>query len=189
MNKRIVFLLWVLVILTAFYFYFFQNDLVRLGVSWLMSRPLSWRYAVFLILGCLRGFTLIPVTYIIFLGLIFLPALPAYILIMVGVMVSSACIYYFAEYLGLANYFERRYSRQIAQLRLVLKKNELPIVISWSFFPFTPTDLMCYMCGSLRVNIRKFLLGVFIGESISCAIYVFVGKDVILFVIYKLLGV
>ncbi len=189
MSKRIVFWLWVSIIATAFYFYFFQNNLIRSGIAQLIDMPLSWRYAIFLILGCLRGFTLIPVTYLILLGLVFLPAWPAYILIIIGVMVSSACIYYFAEYLGLAGYFERRYSRQVAQLRSTLKKNELPIVIGWSFFPFTPTDLMCYICGSLKIDVRKFLLGVFIGEGISCAIYIFAGKGLILFVLYGLLGV
>lgn len=189
MNKRIVFWLWVSVIASAFYFYFFRNDLIWTSIVWLMDLPLSWRYAIFLILGCLRGFTLIPVTYLILLGLVFLPAWPAYILVIVGVMVSSSCIYYFAEYLGLANHFEHRYSRQLIQLKSVLKKNELPIVIGWSFFPFTPTDLMCYVCGLLKIDIRKFLLGVFIGEGISCAIYIFVGKDLLLLILYRILGV
>ena len=189
MNRHIVFWLWIAVIATALYFYFFRNDLILSGLAQLMRLPLSWRYAIFLILGCLRGFTLIPVTYLILLGLVFLPSMPAYILTLVGVMVSSACIYYFAEYLGLASYFERHYPQQITKLKRVMSKNELPIVITWSFLPFTPTDVMCYMCGSLRVNVRKFLFGVLVGEGISCAIYIFVGKSLLLDVLHRFLGV
>lgn len=188
MNKHIVFWLWLSVIATALYFYFFQNDLIQVGIVQLMDLPLSWRYAIFIILGCLRGFTLIPVTYLILLGLVFLPATPAYILTIIGVMVSSTCIYYFAEYLGLGSYFERRYPNQISKLKLVIHKNELPIVIGWSFFPFTPTDLMCYICGSLKIDFKKFLFGVLVGEGISCAIYIFIGKELLLQVLHRVLG-
>lgn len=188
MKKHIVFWVWIALIASAIYFSFFRNDLIRAGVSQLLNLPLSWRYAIFLILGCLRGFSLIPITYLILLGLVFLPALPAYILTIIGAMVSSASIYYFAEYLGLADYFERRYPRQIVQLKSVMRKNELPIVIGWSFFPLTPTDLMCYACGSLKIDVRKLLLGVFIGEGISCAIYIFAGKEFILLIMHRFFG-
>lgn len=188
MRKHIIFGLWVVVIASALYFYFFRSDLIRAGIVQLMDLPASWRYTIFLILGCLRGFTLIPVTYLILLGLIFLPAGPAYVLTIIGVMVASTCIYYFAEYLGLAGYFEHQYPRQIVRLKTMMRKNELPIVIGWSFFPFTPTDLMCYMCGSLKIDVRKFLFGVFIGEGISCALYIFAGKGLLLFLVHKILG-
>ena len=71
MNKNVVFWLWVAVIASALYFYFFRNDLIRVGILRLMDLPLSWRYTIFLIFGCLRGFTLIPITYLILLGLVF----------------------------------------------------------------------------------------------------------------------
>ncbi len=188
MRKHIIFWLWVLIILSALYFYFFRNDLILAGVAQMMRLPLAWRYAIFLILGCLRGFTLIPVTYLILLGLVFLPAGHAYLLTIIGVMVASTSIYYFAEYLGLAGYFERYYPRQIARLKSVMRKNELPIVIGWSFFPITPTDVMCYMCGSLKVNFKKFFFGVLVGEGISCAIYIFVGKGLLLLILHRIFG-
>ena len=159
MNKHVIFGLWVVVIAGALYVYFFRNDLFLAGIALLTRLPLVWRYWIYLILGCLRGFTFIPVTYLILLGLV-----------------------------GLAGYFERHYPRQIAKLKFVMRKNELPIVISWSFFPFTPTDVMCYMCGSLRIDFKKFFFGVLVGEGISCAIYIFVGKELLLFLLHKLIG-
>jgi uncharacterized membrane protein YdjX (TVP38/TMEM64 family) len=186
--KNIAIWVWIAVIAAALYAYFFKADLIRIQVDHILNFPLSWRYALYLILGCLRGFTFIPVTYLILLGLVFLPATPAYILTLIGVIVSSACIYYFAGYIGLADFFERYYPDQIAKLKSVISKNELPIVISWSFFPFTPTDVMCYVCGSLGVNFKKFLAGVLIGEGISCALYIFAGKELLLFLVHKLIG-
>ena len=52
-----------------------------------------------------------------------------------------------------------------------------PIVILWSFFPLAPTDLVCYVCGALKVDLKKCLLGVVIGEGAICAIYIFMGTQ------------
>ena len=188
MKKPVIFWVWVLVVITAFYFYFFQNDLIRAWITGLMNLPLSWRYAIFIILGCVRWLTLIPVTYLILLGLVFLPAGPAYAFTIIGVIVSSTCIYYFAEYLGLAGFFRRAYPKQIIKLHSVMQNNEMPIVIAWSFLPFAPTDVMCYVCGSLKIDYKKFIFGVVIGEGISCAFYIFAGRELLLFVVHKILG-
>ncbi len=180
--------LWFAVIAAALYAYFFQNAFIQAEVAKLLNLPPVWRYSIYLILGCLRGFTFVPVTYLILLGLVFLPVTPAYLLTIAGVMVSSTCIYYFADYTGLAAYVERVYPKQVAKLKTVMQKNELPIVIAWSFFPITPTDVMCYVCGSLEVDFKKFFIGVLIGEGISCALYIFAGKELLLFLVHKLIG-
>jgi uncharacterized membrane protein YdjX (TVP38/TMEM64 family) len=60
-------------------------------------------------------------------------------------------------------------------LRALLARRELPIVITWSFFPFAPTDLVCYVCGTLKIDVRKCLFGVTLGEGAICAVYVAVG--------------
>ncbi len=186
--RRVVFWVWAAVIASALYFYFFKNAFIYEEVQKLLNLPLVWRMAIFLALSCIRGFTLVPVTYLILLGLVFLPSTPAYILTMIGVIVSSGCIYYFAEYLGIASFFERAHHKQVLKLKSVLQKNELPIVVAWSFFPLAPTDVMCYVCGSLRIDIKKFLLGVFIGEGIACALYIFAGKELLLLIVHKIIG-
>ena len=94
--KKWALIAWLTIIIGALYLYFFQGGLIRAEILKIAGLPLLWLCIIYLVLGCLRGFTLIPVTYLIFLGLVFLPALPAYILTIIGVMVSSACIYYFS---------------------------------------------------------------------------------------------
>jgi len=142
--------------------------------------PAYVRYLVYLLIGALRGFTLIPSTYLIVLGLLFIPPLALFILTMAGIMVSATLIYYFSELTHLGSSLERKYPKQIAKIKTMLEKNELPVVILWSMFPFTPTDLICYVCGSLKIDIKKYLLGVFIGEGITCAVYIFFGKEMLL---------
>ena len=47
-------------------------------------------YALFLLLGSLRGFTLIPSTYLVAVGLLLFPPWPLFLLVMGGILVSSA---------------------------------------------------------------------------------------------------
>ena len=35
--------------------------------------------------------------------------------------------------------------------------------------------MLCYVCGSLKINFKKFLFGVIIGEGTVYAIYIFLG--------------
>ena len=172
--------IWITVILIALYLYFFHKGFLEEEVSRIADLPLYIRYGTYLLLGCLRGFTLIPVTYLIILGLIFLPPMPLFILTLIGVVVSSTVIYYFSDLMHLSEFFEHKYPAQITKLKSAIEKNELPIVILWSMLPFAPTDVICYVCGSLEINVKKFLVGVFIGEAITCALYIFLEKQALL---------
>ena len=178
MNHRTLILsLWIGLATTALYVYFSQRDLPQALALEFAGAPPWWAYAVYLALGCIRGFTLVPATYLVFLGMLVLPPLPLYALTLVGIVVSSAAVYFFAEAMRFDEFFQRRYRAQVARLRALLTRRELPIVIAWSFFPIAPTDLVCYVCGALRVDLRKCLIGVTIGEGTICAIYIFLGAQ------------
>lgn len=178
MNHRCTVLgLWLTVVVTALYGYFFHRDALQQLLTELSASPPSWIYAVYLALGCLRGFTLLPVTYLVVAGMLVLPPLPLYLLTVAGIIVSSAAVYYFAEAMQFDTFFEKRYGPQVARLRALMARRELPIVIIWSFFPIAPTDLVCYVCGALNVDLKKCLLGITIGEGTICAIYIFLGDQ------------
>ena len=184
-NKKVkygVIFLWLLFFCLSLYTYFFDSNFLQNKFFHIFGSSFILGYAIFLLAGCLRGFTLIPVTYFIFAGIVLLPPWPLYIFIMIGVLVSSTCVYYFSEYLNFDQYFESKYPRQIKKLKEILTKNELPIVTVWSFMPFLPTDLICYVCGALEVDIKKFLFGVVLGEGVSCAIYIFLGKELLQYI-------
>lgn len=174
-HQKLVFLLWLAFLATALFSYFFHRDALQRLLLELSASPPAWAYAVYLALGCVRGFTLIPVTYLVVAGMLILPPLPLYALTVAGIIVSSAAVYYFAEAMQFDRFFMKRYAPQVARLRALMARRELPIVIAWSFFPIAPTDLVCYVCGALKVNLMKCLLGVTIGEGAICAIYIFLG--------------
>ena len=174
-HRKGFLILWIALLMSALYIYGFHRDALNALLFRLSAAPPGCAYVVYLVLGCIRGFTLIPATYLVVAGMLVLPPLPLYALTIVGIIVSSAAVYYFADVMQFDRFFERRYAPQVARLRALIRRRELPIVIAWSFFPIAPTDLVCYVCGALKVDLRKCLLGVAVGEGAICAIYIFLG--------------
>lgn len=161
MSHRIpLLILWLALLGTALFSYAFHREALASLLRELSGAPPVSAYAAYLALGCLRGFTLIPATYLVVAGMFVLPAVPLYVLTVAGILVSSTAVYYFAEAMRFDQFFEARYGPQVAKLRALMTRRELPIVIAWSFFPIAPTDLVCYVCGALRVDVKKCLLGV-----------------------------
>lgn len=177
--RMYLFVLWFIVFSASIFVYFFDKSAITEKFVKIFTTSSLLGYSIFLLMSSLRGFTLIPVTYFIIVGLVFIKPVPLYIMTIIGVMISSACVYYFSEFLNFDEYFEENHKRQIDKIKNVITKNELPIVITWSFMPFLPTDVMCYVCGTLDIPVRKFLLGVLIGEGTACAIYIFLGKEIL----------
>ncbi len=167
--------LWFVLVLVALYLYFFNRDFFQYQLGEIVQTSIYLAYAVLLLIGSIRGFTLVPITYLIILGLLFFPPWPLFVIIILGALVSSASVYYFFKFLDLDTLFEKKYGKEIDRVRQALAKNELPIIIGWSAFPFLPTDVICYICGTLEVDIKKLLLGVFIGESLMSGAYIFFG--------------
>ena len=62
-------------------------------------------------------------------------------------------------------------------MKALITEHEVPIIIGWSFFPLVPTDLICYVCGVLRVNFVKFIVSVTLGEGAICAVYIYGGDQ------------
>ena len=136
-------------------------------------------YGLFLLLGSVRGFTLVPSTYLVALGLLLFPPWPLFWSAMAGIVASSLSVYYFAEYMQLAALLEERYGTQADRVRRSLSSNQLPLIVCWSAAPLLPTDLICYLAGTMRIDVKRLILGVTIGESLTVASYVFLGHQLV----------
>jgi len=134
-------------------------------------------YAMYLLLGAVRGFAFIPVTNLLLLAIPIFPPVPLLAMTLVGIAISSACIYAFAGSLKLGEYFERKHAEHAQRVRTALQKNPTAIVTAWSFLPVVPTDLICYICGVMKISFPRFMFGVLVGEGAICAIYVFAGAS------------
>jgi len=168
-------IVWIAGASTALFVYFRHRDVLEDLIGGAAETSLVTGGLVYLVLGCLRGFTLIPATSLVLLGIVFFRPGPLFALTLAGILVSSASVYYFAEALHLDEVLKRKRPGQLDRVRRLLERRGLPIIIGWSFFPFVPTDLICYLAGVVRLPIAKVLLGVAIGEGGICAIYIFLG--------------
>ncbi|MGD9630769.1 MAG: TVP38/TMEM64 family protein [Pyrinomonadaceae bacterium] len=134
---------------------------------------------VYLVISTFRGFTLLPSTPLILAGSILFPHRPFLVLAVsiFGILASSSMIYWFSEFLGLSGHFEARKGEAVKRIRTRLERpGGIIFVAVWAFFPLVPTDAVCYVAGSIRMNFPKFIGAIFIGELLLCVLYVFAGN-------------
>lgn len=135
-------------------------------------------WIVYLIFSIVRGITLLPSTPLVLAGTMLFPGQPWAVLgvSMTGILLSSTMIYYFSDLLGFDEYFERKNPDLSHKVKAKL---EHPLgflfVAGWAFFPFVPTDLVCYLAGTTKMNFAKFITAVGVGEVILCSFYIFFG--------------
>ena len=125
-----------------------------------------------------RGLTLLPSTPLVIAGTMIFPESPALVLLIsiFGIFVSSSMIYFFSDHLGFSEYFERKRPEQIHKIKRQLEKPlGIFFVFIWAFFPFVPTDAICYVAGTSRMTFWKFIIAILLGEFVLCSFYVFSG--------------
>jgi uncharacterized membrane protein YdjX (TVP38/TMEM64 family) len=130
----------------------------------------------YFIISFLRGFTLMPSTPFVIAGVLLFPENKIIVLLISlgGILFSSTLIYFLSEFLGFDSYFEK-----IASEKMVSLTNKINspwgflFVVLWSFFPLAPTDLVCYIAGTVRMNFLRFILAVALGELIICSFYAY----------------
>ena len=166
---------WALFVLAFAFLYYRYSGTWGAEIGGLAQSSVLLAYAIYIVLGAVRGFALIPVTNLVVIAIPIFPPLPLFLLTLIGILISSAIIYVFASSLRLGAYLERKHAEKTERVRTALRRNPTTIVTAWSFLPFVPTDLICYVCGVMRVSFGRFLLGVLIGEGAICAIYIFAG--------------
>ena len=136
----------------------------------------------YLAISIFRGLTLLPSTPLILAGTLLFPHQPWLVLAisLFGIVASSAMIYWLSDALGIAAYFERRKPRHLSKIRSRLEHPAgLFFVGLWAFFPLVPTDAVCYVAGSIRMNFPKFIIAILLGEFVLCSMYVFGGSGLI----------
>ena len=128
----------------------------------------------YVVLGVLRPLTLIPSSVLIVVLTLLFPDRPWLVMAssLAGIVLSALLIYFFFEFLGLGELFERKHARRLRWLEGQMKQKGFWIVVGWSMFPFVPTDAICYVAGTLRMQLGKFTAGVALGELPVVVFYV-----------------
>ncbi len=177
--RRVILVVWILVVLTGVGSYIlFPRSFSAENIAAFLERFGSLIWVIYLVFSILRGFTLLPSTPLVIAGTILFPQQPFAVLVtsMTGILLSSTMIYYFSEFLGFDEYFEDHKPELTHKIKAKL---EHPLgfvfVAAWAFFPLVPTDLVCYLAGTTRMDFREFIAAVGIGELILCVCYIFLG--------------
>lgn len=134
---------------------------------------------LFLVLSIARAFVLLPSTPLVIAAALLLPERPWAVLgiSLLGIGLASALIYHYSDWLGFRRHFERAAPRQIEQIEHWLKRPLGALLVAlWAFVPFVPTDLVCYVAGTVQMPFRRFLAATILGEMVLCSFYVFGGS-------------
>lgn len=190
MSKKLVSIIrwlsisiWLVIAITCLaYFLYDPSKFTASSISDLLLRFENGIILIYFALSVLRGFTLLPSTPLVVAGTLIFSSQPFLVLAisLIGIILSSTMIYYFSDLLGFTDYFKRKKPQTVERIK---RKLEHPLgsvfVALWAFFPFVPTDLVCYVAGITRMNFAKFIVSIAIGEAILCSAYIFGGKSLV----------
>ena len=174
-SRRIACGFWLAVTLALSVLYARRPELIDpVNLVEMLRRSGPFLLVAYAVVGVLRPVTLVPSTALILAGTLLFPERYALVfsVSLASIVASAALIYYFFDYLGLAELFERRHAARVRWLEAQVRARGFWIVAGWSAFPFVPTDVICYVAGSLRMPVGKYLLGVTVGEIPIVAFYV-----------------
>ncbi|WP_109699312.1 VTT domain-containing protein [Chitinophaga deserti] len=173
-NLRII---WATTLLGSIAIYFLYAQHLSAGeVSAFVGQYPGWTAAVFFAICVARGLVLIPGTPFLAAGILLFREEPWFLfgLFMASIAVVSWLLYRLSGWLGLAAWFEQRHPEKTARMR---QRLEGPygqwFIALWAFAPVAPTDLACYVAGSVKLPVRKFLPALLAGEAVICGIYIF----------------
>ncbi|MBK9526825.1 MAG: TVP38/TMEM64 family protein [Acidobacteria bacterium] len=184
--RKIFLVLWIAIVVAGVGSYIYSpSTLTAENMAAFMLRFGGVIWLIYFLFSTFRGFTLLPSTPLVLAGTILFPEQPFSVLAvsMIGILLSSTMIYYFSEFLGFDDYFE---NHKPEMTRKIKQKLEHPLgflfVAGWAFFPFVPTDLVCYLAGTTRMKFWKFIVAVGVGELILCTLYILFGGSLVKFV-------
>ncbi len=126
-------------------------------------------------LNVVRAFTLVPATVLVVAGTLLFPDRPWFVTgsALGGAVASALLIYHFFDFLGLGALVERRHAALVRRLEAQMaRQGGVWLVAGWSAFPLTPTDVICYVAGTLRMPVARFAVALALGKLPLVVFYV-----------------
>jgi len=156
--------------------FFTQESIANLMGGWG-----AWAFGGFVVVSLGRGFFLIPSTPVVLAGGLLFPGSLAWVFLisMAGIVLSATVIYLIPGLGGFDDLLDRKYPQQIARVKSQLvTPRAFWLVAGWSFFPFVPTDVICYAAGLVQMSYRKMMLALLLGEVPLVLGYLFLTRGV-----------
>ena len=173
---------WVALILIAVtLFLFYPDSFTAESLKAILNDNSTLILLAFIVLSCIRALFFLPSTLFVLMGTVLYPDEPVFVLIvsMIGILIGASLVYRAASILTPEQLFRGKNLTRMEGVRSKMEKYGFSIVLLWSFFPAVPTDLICYVAGTIKMSFWKFILAVFLGEIILVSIYIWSGKSII----------
>ena len=176
-------ILWLLLIVAGLIYGFLYPELLTVEhIAFLLQKFGYWIWLVYILITFLRGLLLLPSTPFVLAGAVLFPQQLIWVGVVsiVGILFSATLLYFFAEKLGFGDYLSQKYPHKIQKIQHQLNKPSGKwFVALWAWFPFVPTDIICYTAGLVKMRYSIMITGIFLGESILVALYLYLGKDIL----------
>lgn len=134
---------------------------------------------IFILASFVRGIVLLPSLPLVLVGVLFFPGNPhlVFVISMLGIIFSAILIYKFSDIM----WFDEMFAKHMhnSKIKNAIQKYWFYAVTIWSFVPVVPTDLICYIAGTVRMNFWKFVLAIALWEGLIVAIIVYGGWKII----------
>lgn len=175
--RQVVLGLWIIGMVAGIgYYVAHRAELTPTQLAGFFREHQPWFLLLYLTFLVIRAFVLLPATPLIIAGSLLMPSQPWLVLAITlcGIALSSTLIYYFSDWLGFRVHFERAAPKQIARVDRWLKHPlGVFIVAGCAVLVVVPTDLVCYVAGTVRMPFKRFLGALMVGETILCSAYIF----------------
>jgi len=170
-----------LVALNLLILLFFPEWYSKESVARLLSSFGAAALAVYILISMVRAFFLIPSTPLIVAGAITFPEAPIVIWFIstIGVVVGAFLVYSLPSFGGYEKFLQAAYPRKIAYLKRKMRdRYAFWIILGWAFFPFVPTDAVCYVAGIAKTPFKKVIFPLLLGQLPLATAYIFLGSEI-----------
>jgi len=175
--KKILRWIWLSLIILFLGLYLFYAELFTVdNFKTLLGENGNTVLFIYILISSSRALFLLPSTPFVLLGLALYPnsLLFVFIISLFGIQIGASLMYLAASYLTPATLFGHK-SKKVDIIKVKMKKYGNWIIMSWALFPIVPTDLICFVSGSIKYSFNKFFFSILIGESILVGVYLIGG--------------
>ena len=179
-TKRYLRILWIALIAIGLVLFFLHPDwFTKDYIANYVSQNSKNIILLYTTLSLIRGLFLLPSTPFVFAGILIFPDQPwlIFTISLIGILITATYLYFASRFLEFDKLFGTAHSQKKEKIISKLNKHGFWLVLAWSFFPLVPTDLICYIAGSIRLNFSKYIVALLIGEAILVSGYIFLGAN------------
>lgn len=134
---------------------------------------------IYILASFIRWLLLLPSLPLVVVWILFFPDNPhiVFMISMLGIIFSWILIYKFSDVMWFDEMFAKHATN--TKIKEAIDTYWFYTVMIWSFAPVVPTDLICYVAGTVRMNFWKFVLALSIGEGLIVAAIIYGGVGIL----------